>query len=106
MGRSTLSAWTWATSGADPDGLYGFGIQGLLLDFVMVFIAFSGGELHPAQRSVLSVVMRRQIAFVQDRTAPTGWAAGSLQWVADAIKMIVKESSSRRADRLVSSPRR
>jgi NADH-quinone oxidoreductase subunit H len=68
--------------------------------FIGVFILANFALLNAG---VLSVVLRRQIAFVQDRYGPNRVGPqGSLQWVADMIKMIIKEAIiPRRADRLV-----
>ena len=71
-----------------------------MLVFIAVFIVANFTLLNAG---VLSVVLRRQIAFVQDRYGPNRVGPqGSLQWVADMIKMIIKEALvPRRADRLV-----
>jgi len=84
--------------------LFSWGLRGIALDFVLAFVAvFIVANFTLLNAGVLSVVLRRQIAFVQDRYGPNRVGPqGSLQWVADMIKMIIKEALvPNRADRLV-----
>ena len=84
--------------------LYGIGIRGLLLDGVLAFIAvFAVANFALANGGLMSYVWRREMAFIQDRHGPNRVGPfGLLQFVADGIKMVIKEVMiPRKADRMI-----
>jgi NADH-quinone oxidoreductase subunit H len=86
------------------DGLSGAGIRGVWLDGVMAFIGvFVVANFALANGGLMSWAFRRQLAFISDRYGPNRVGPfGLLQFIADAIKMILKEVMvPRRADRLL-----
>jgi NADH-quinone oxidoreductase subunit H len=86
------------------NALYSVGLRGLLLDGVLAFIAvFLVANFAFVNGGLMSWAWRREMAFIQDRHGPNRVGPqGLLQFVADGIKMIIKQAIvPRRADRLV-----
>jgi NADH-quinone oxidoreductase subunit H len=86
------------------EALYAIGLRGLLLDGILVFVAvFVVANFAFVNGGLMSWAWRREMAFIQDRYGPNRVGPqGVLQFVADGIKMIIKQAIiPRRADRLV-----
>jgi NADH-quinone oxidoreductase subunit H len=94
---SRAGAWLRTT-------LYGWGIHGILLDFILAFIAvFLVANFALANGGLMTWAFRREIAFVTDRYGPNRVGpSGLLQFLADGIKMILKQAMiPRKVDRLL-----
>ena len=84
--------------------LYGLGIHGVLLDGVLTFIAvFVVANFALANGGLMTWAFRRELAFIADRYGPNRVGPfGLLQFLADGIKMILKQAMvPRSADRLL-----
>ena len=84
--------------------LYSFGLRGLLLDGLLAFVAvFVVANFALANGGLMSFVWRREMALIQDRYGPNRVGPqGLLQFLADGIKMILKQAMvPRAADRLL-----
>ena len=84
--------------------LSGFGLRGGLLDGVLAFIAiFVVANFALANGGLMSFVWRREMAAIQDRRGPNRVGPNGLfQFLADGIKMILKQAMvPRGADRLL-----
>jgi NADH-quinone oxidoreductase subunit H len=86
------------------ESLYGLGLRGVLLDGILAFIAvFVVANFALANGGLMTWAFRREIAFVTDRYGPNRVGPqGILQFLADGIKMILKEAMiPRKVDRLL-----
>ncbi|MEA2647371.1 MAG: NADH-quinone oxidoreductase subunit [Chloroflexota bacterium] len=84
--------------------LYGLGLRGIWLDGLLAFIVvFAVANFALANGGLMSWAFRRELAFISDRYGPNRVGpAGLLQFIADAIKMILKQAMvPRRADRVL-----
>jgi NADH-quinone oxidoreductase subunit H len=84
--------------------LYSWGVHGIWLDGILAFIAvFVVANFALANGGLMTWAFRREIAFVTDRYGPNRVGpAGLLQFVADGIKMILKQAMiPRKVDRLL-----
>ncbi|MDP9325679.1 MAG: NADH-quinone oxidoreductase subunit NuoH [Candidatus Dormibacteraeota bacterium] len=86
------------------ESLYGAGLRGIWLDALLTFIAvFLVANFALANGGLMTWAFRRELAFIADRYGPNRVGPqGLLQFLADAIKMILKEAMvPRSADRLI-----
>jgi NADH-quinone oxidoreductase subunit H len=84
--------------------LYGVGLRGVVLDGVLTFIAvFVVANFALANGGLMTWAFRREIAFATDRFGPNRVGPfGLLQFLADGIKMILKEAMvPRKVDKLL-----
>jgi NADH-quinone oxidoreductase subunit H len=85
-------------------GLYNLGLRGVWLDGLLAFIAvFVLANFALANGGLMSFVWRKEMAYIQDRRGPNRVGPGGLlQFLADGVKMLLKEIViPRRADRVV-----
>ncbi|HXA42476.1 MAG TPA: NADH-quinone oxidoreductase subunit H [Candidatus Solibacter sp.] len=84
--------------------LYSLGLRGLVLDGLLTLIAiFIVANFALANGGLMSFVWRREMAMIQDRRGPNRVGPNGLfQFLADGIKMILKQAMvPRGADRLL-----
>ena len=85
-------------------GLYGLGLRGAALNGILAFVAvFVMANFALANGGLMSFVWRKEMAYIQDRRGPNRVGPGGLlQFIADGVKMVLKEIViPRRADRAI-----